>query len=96
VYDVNNSKTFDALEGWRDEFLIQAAPRDPDTFPFVVVGNKTDVEEKHRAISQKRATAFCQTKCGIPVPYFETSAKEAINVEQAFEGVYCPCRGLKY
>lgn len=27
---------------------------------------------------------FCQSKGGIP--YFETSAKEAINVEQAFEG----------
>jgi Ras-related protein Rab-7A len=28
---------------------------------------------------------FCQSKGGIP--YFETSAKEAINVEQAFEGM---------
>lgn len=27
---------------------------------------------------------FCQSKGGIP--YFETSAKEAINVESAFEG----------
>jgi Ras-related protein Rab-7A len=35
-------------------------------------------------ISSKRAQAFCQSKGGIP--YFETSAKEAINVEQAFEG----------
>jgi len=30
--------------------------------------------------------AFCQSKGNIP--YFETSAKEAINVEQAFEGIY--------
>ena len=30
---------------------------------------------------------FCQSKGGIP--YFETSAKEAINVEQAFEGRSC-------
>lgn len=36
-----------------------------------------------RQISQKRATAFCQSKGNIP--YFETSAKEALNVEQAFE-----------
>jgi Ras-related protein Rab-7A len=27
---------------------------------------------------------FCQSKGNIP--YFETSAKEAVNVEQAFEG----------
>lgn len=84
VYDVNNSKSFDALDSWRDEFLIQASPRDPDTFPFVVLGNKIDVEESKRVISTKRAMTFCQSKGGIP--YFETSAKEAINVEQAFEG----------
>lgn len=104
VYDVNNPKSFDALDSWRDEFLIQASPRDPDNFPFVVLGNKIDVEESKRAvrlfgeggglggmltdedmqISTKRAMTFCQSKGGIP--YFETSAKEAINVEQAFEG----------
>jgi Ras-related protein Rab-7A len=35
VYDVNNSKSFDTLDSWRDEFLIQASPRDPEIFPFV-------------------------------------------------------------
>ena len=35
VYDVNNSKSFETLDSWRDEFLIQASPRDPETFPFV-------------------------------------------------------------
>jgi len=83
VYDVNNAKSFETLDSWRDEFLIQASPRDPDSFPFVVLGNKIDVDERKRAISQKRAMVFCQSKGGIP--YFETSAKEAVNVEQAFE-----------
>lgn len=49
-----------------------------------MLGNKIDVEDSKRAISSKRAMAFCQSKGGIP--YFETSAKEAVNVEQAFEG----------
>lgn len=49
-----------------------------------MLGNKIDVEENKRMISSKRAMAFCQSKGGIP--YFETSAKEALNVEQAFEG----------
>ena len=35
VFDVNNAKSFEAIEGWRDEFLVQASPRDPDNFPFV-------------------------------------------------------------
>lgn len=51
----------------------------------MVLGNKIDVEENKRMISSKRAMTFCQSKGGIP--YFETSAKEAVNVEQAFEGM---------
>lgn len=35
VYDINNAKSFEALDSWRDEFLIQASPRDPPNFPFV-------------------------------------------------------------
>ncbi|ANB10985.1 Rab family GTPase YPT7 [Sugiyamaella lignohabitans] len=85
MYDVNNAKSFEALENWRDEFLIQANPRDPDSFPFVVIGNKIDVEDSKRAVSTKRAQAFCASKGNLP--YFETSAKEATGVEQAFEVV---------
>ncbi|KAI0135759.1 hypothetical protein F4811DRAFT_534715 [Daldinia bambusicola] len=83
VFDVNNSKSFDSLDSWRDEFLIQASPRDPENFPFVVLGNKIDVDESKRVVSSKRAATFCQSKGDIP--YFETSAKEAVNVEQAFD-----------
>ncbi|CDH49017.1 rab small monomeric gtpase [Lichtheimia corymbifera JMRC:FSU:9682] len=85
VYDVNNNKSYESLGQWHDEFLLQAQPRDPDNFPFVVLGNKVDVDESKRMVSQKRAMAFCQAKGNIP--YFETSAKEAINVEQAFQTI---------
>eukprot|EP00735_Rhodelphis_limneticus_P009421 TRINITY_DN2745_c0_g2::TRINITY_DN2745_c0_g2_i1::g.27365::m.27365 TRINITY_DN2745_c0_g2::TRINITY_DN2745_c0_g2_i1::g.27365 ORF type:complete len:222 (+),score=50.27,sp/H9BW96/RAB7_EPICO/75.36/4e-111,Ras/PF00071.17/2.3e-55,Miro/PF08477.8/1.1e-16,Arf/PF00025.16/2.1e-11,MMR_HSR1/PF01926.18/6.6e-06,Gtr1_RagA/PF04670.7/3.9e-05,PduV-EutP/PF10662.4/0.12,PduV-EutP/PF10662.4/7.7,DUF258/PF03193.11/0.00062,AAA_22/PF13401.1/0.0017,GTP_EFTU/PF00009.22/0.018,Septin/PF00735.13/0.025,Septin/PF00735.13/9.3e+02,AAA_ len=83
VFAVNVAKTFDNLDSWRDEFLIQAGPRDPDNFPFVVIGNKIDLPD--RQVTQKRATSWCQAKGGIP--YFETSAKDAINVSQAFQTV---------
>eukprot|EP01092_Planopodium_desertum_P003163 TRINITY_DN15455_c0_g2_i1.p1 TRINITY_DN15455_c0_g2~~TRINITY_DN15455_c0_g2_i1.p1 ORF type:complete len:224 (+),score=75.75 TRINITY_DN15455_c0_g2_i1:47-673(+) len=82
VFDVNVAKTFENLDSWRDEFLIQAGPRDPEHFPFVVLGNKIDVENQ-RVVSKKRADAWCKSKGDIP--YFETSAKAAINVEQAFQ-----------
>jgi GTPase SAR1 family protein len=36
-FDVTNSKSFDTLDSWRDEFLIQASPMDPENFPFVCV-----------------------------------------------------------
>lgn len=83
VFDVTAPNTFKSLDSWRDEFLIQASPRDPESFPFVLLGNKVDLEP--RAISAKRAQQWCQQKNDIP--YFETSAKEALNVEQAFQSI---------
>lgn len=50
VYDMTDARSFDALDAWRDEFLISAAPRDPDSFPFVVMGNKVDVLDRARAV----------------------------------------------
>jgi Ras-related protein Rab-7A len=46
VFDVTAPSTFKSLDSWRDEFLIQASPRDPDNFPFVVLGNKVDLENR--------------------------------------------------
>jgi len=83
VYDVTVPDSFKALDSWRDEFLIQASPRDAENFPFVVLGNKVDLE--NRTVSAKRASQWCHSKGD--VPYFETSAKEAINIEQAFQSI---------
>lgn len=65
------------------DIVGQASPRDSESFPFVVLGNKVDLE--NRAVTNKRASAWCQAKGNIP--YFETSAKDSINVEQAFQTV---------
>lgn len=77
---MTNLKSFDNCESWRDEFLIQAGPRDPENFPFVVLGNKSDLE--NRQVAFKRAQTWCTSKGNIPC--FETSAKDNTNVEQAF------------
>lgn len=50
VFDVTQPSTFKTLDSWRDEFLIQASPRDPENFPFVLLGNKVDLE--NRAVSR--------------------------------------------
>lgn len=46
VHDVTNQKSFDTLDSWRDEFLVQACPRDADSFPFLLLGNKSDVADE--------------------------------------------------
>ena len=85
MYDVNTPRSFDSLTSWRDEFLIQASPRDPESFPFVVIGNKTDLGEGKREVSAKRGQAWAREKGGLP--YFECSAKEGSGVLEAFECV---------
>jgi Ras-related protein Rab-7A len=83
TYDITNSNSFKSLETWRDEFLVQArlvvfllflyvlfSPRDPENFPFVLLGNKIDNEAK-RAVSSRRAESWCQSKNNMP--YFEVS-----------------------
>jgi Ras-related protein Rab-7A len=80
---VDNPDSFDHLDSWHEEVLNRAGPSDPDNFPFVVLGNKIDLVK--RAVVTERAQAWCQAKGDIP--YFETSAKKAINVEAAFQTI---------
>ncbi|EOY16904.1 RAB GTPase G3A isoform 2, partial [Theobroma cacao] len=83
VYDVNVMKSFDTLDNWHEEFLKQANPTDPRTFPFILLGNKIDIDGGNsRVVSDKKANEWCASKGKIP--YFETSAKEDINVDHAF------------
>jgi len=84
TYDITNSNSFKSLETWRDEFLVQASPRDPENFPFVLLGNKIDNEAK-RAVSSRRAESWCQLKNNMP--YFEVSAKDGVNIDEAFQAI---------
>jgi Ras-related protein Rab-7A len=82
VFDLTDTKSFDNLESWMDEFLVHSNPNNPSTFPFVVLGNKADLATTRRQVGTQKAKAWCTGKGDIP--YFETSAKDALNVEQAF------------
>jgi GTPase SAR1 family protein len=77
------------LEKWRRDFLDKAAPPDPDTFPFIVVGNKIDLME--RVVSRRQACEFaaqCTSDIDrFPVPCIEASAKEGTNVDQVFNEI---------
>ncbi|KAI3996242.1 hypothetical protein MKX01_026710 [Papaver californicum] len=86
VYDVNVQKSFDNLNNWREEFLKQASPANPDKFPFILLGNKVDIDGGNsRVVSEKKAKEWSSSRGDIP--YFETSAKEDQNVDVAFHCV---------
>lgn len=82
VFDLTNKKSFDNLEVWIDEFLIYANPRDPNKFPFVLLGNKSDlVNHDNNIINQARINKFCKMR---NIKYFSVSAKNSNNIFTAF------------
>jgi len=83
VYDITDKKSFDSLSGWQEEFLVQAAPQNPDEFPFVCIGNKVDLADTQRHVTKGMASKWADGK----MPHFEASAKDATNVEQAFREI---------
>jgi len=85
VYDVTDLRSFESLESWMDEFVVHANPRDYENFPYVVIGNKSDLSSR-RQVSKSKAAQWCKSK-GENIQHFEASAKDAVNVEAAFLAV---------
>ena len=81
VFDVTNQTSFANIESWINEFLQKANPIDPESFPFIIFANKCDVSEE-RVVPSETINSFCQNKGFV---YYEVSAKENINVDEAFE-----------
>ncbi|KAI9391407.1 hypothetical protein POPTR_007G079700v4 [Populus trichocarpa] len=82
-YDVNVQKSFETLNNWHEEFLKQMYPDDPHAFPFILLGNKIDLDGGGSSrVSEKKAREWCASMGGIPC--FETSAKEDCNIDEAF------------
>ncbi|XP_044528672.1 ras-related protein Rab-7b isoform X1 [Gracilinanus agilis] len=79
AFDVTDRDSFHALDTWRGD-ILQKTLQTEQVFPIVVLGNKIDLDA--REVSQEKALDWCKEK---DIPYFEVSAKNNINVEQAFE-----------
>jgi len=76
VYDVTSAESFDHVEEWLSEVDRYAN----ENTAKLLIGNKADlIDEKQ--VSEETAQKFAD-KLGIP--FLETSAKTATNVDQAF------------
>ena len=84
VFDLTDQKSFESIENWKNEFLNQLNPKEPDTFPFVLLGNKSD-KTSDKKVQESKIKQYCELRGKIP--YFETSAKDSTNVEAAFQEV---------
>ncbi len=55
VYDITNSWSFDNIPNWKNSFLQKSMVSMPETFPFMVVGNKLDLADDSRAVEKSQA-----------------------------------------
>merc|ERR1712178_16718 len=76
VYDVTEQDTFHAVERWMTEIERFAGP----DVNKMMVGNKCDMVSK-KQVDFSTAKEFADQH---GIPFFETSAKDNQNVEQAF------------
>ncbi|XP_036396487.1 ras-related protein Rab-9A-like [Megalops cyprinoides] len=81
TFSMDDNQSFLNLGNWKKEFIYYADIKEPDRFPFVVLGNKLDVTG--RQVSMEDAVQWCSDNGNHP--YYETSAKDATNVAAAFE-----------
>ncbi|GAB2292493.1 Ras- protein RABD2a [Dionaea muscipula] len=76
VYDVTDQQSFENIKQWLSEIDRYAS----DNVVKLLVGNKSDLTSS-KVVSYETGKAFADE---IGVPFLETSAKNASNVEQAF------------
>ncbi|MHA1143196.1 MAG: GTP-binding protein [Candidatus Helarchaeota archaeon] len=77
LYDVTRVQSFDNLEKWVNEFQTYTSSENP----LLMIGNKIDlvqIRKISKEDGEKKASEF-------GIPYLETSAKTAENINRAYE-----------
>lgn len=77
VYDVSDERSFENVRGWMRNIEQHAS----SNVNKILIGNKCDVKEDKRVISKARGQALADE---FGIPFFETSAKSSVNVNDAF------------
>eukprot|EP01085_Mycamoeba_gemmipara_P004571 Mycagemm_TRINITY_DN2518_c0_g1::TRINITY_DN2518_c0_g1_i1::g.4571::m.4571 type:complete len:194 gc:universal TRINITY_DN2518_c0_g1_i1:2-583(+) len=80
VYDITNEATFRELMTFHERICLV---KDTNSFPLVVVGNKCDLTNK-RAVPTERGQQKAE-EWG--AAFFETSAKNHVNVDEVFYAI---------
>ena len=84
VYDVSDRRSFDNVQAWKADVERYASP----DVAMMIMGNKADLGE-HRAVTFAEGGELARVKSakGHEALFFETSAKDSYNVEEAFVGL---------
>ena len=80
VYSIADLDSFKELNKFREQII---RVKDADQVPMVLVGNKSDMEDKRKVPAEEGKKLAEKWGC----PFFETSAKFRRNVDDAFDAL---------
>ncbi|XP_018400971.1 PREDICTED: uncharacterized protein LOC108778326 isoform X1 [Cyphomyrmex costatus] len=81
VFDVTRSATLDAVVKWKQDLDSKVQLPDGSSIPCVLLANKCDQQKEGLVNSSTKMDEYCKEKNFSG--WFETSAKENINIEEA-------------
>eukprot|EP00455_Lapot_gusevi_P043026 TRINITY_DN5188_c0_g1_i1.p2 TRINITY_DN5188_c0_g1~~TRINITY_DN5188_c0_g1_i1.p2 ORF type:complete len:123 (+),score=45.71 TRINITY_DN5188_c0_g1_i1:105-473(+) len=81
VYDVGNDQSFENVNMWLSEIEHYTSTQESANMVKFLVGNKNDIPSSKKMVPSDTAQQFADSR---GMKFFETSAKTAANVEQAF------------
>lgn len=83
VFAIDDPVSFSNLDMWRKEFFYYSNITEDDSFPFIVLANKSDVGDAQRKINVGEIESWCTKNNSMT--FYETSAKQNKNVAEAFQ-----------
>ncbi|CAH0690981.1 unnamed protein product [Chilo suppressalis] len=81
VFDVSRAATFEAVVKWKNDLDTKVQLPDGSPIPCILLANKCDQQKEGIVNSPAKMDEYCREK-GF-AGWFETSAKENINIEEA-------------
>ena len=78
IYDVTNLQTYENVKNWINQIREEANPN----VVIYLAGNKVDVNEELRVVRTEEGQKIADE---YNLPFYETSAKSGININEIFE-----------
>ncbi|KAM9995072.1 hypothetical protein ACTFIY_001237 [Dictyostelium cf. discoideum] len=85
-FSVDNQESFKNFDMW---YSLALETNELLNYPVVLVGTKIDLPQEKHVITKKMAEEWCKNQqskfnLNFSIPYFETSAKNNININEIF------------
>lgn len=91
VFSLAEPDTFDVLAEYREQIIRVKNDRNPEDIPMIIVGNKCDLDDQRKVEEEFAMKKVMTWGC----KYIETSAKNNLNVDNAFYDIMRQVHSIK-